>query len=76
MEPTKTINKKVPGSVPPMGKLEDEANKFKREIHQKNISELKDLLNRQNAILQNRRIISTLADKGEKVRQRQQMLKV
>jgi len=41
----------------------------------KNVSELKDLLNRQNAILQNRRIISTLADKGEKVRQRQQMLK-
>ena len=76
MESTKPINKKVPGSVPPIGKLEDEANKFKRDIHKKKTSELKDLLNRQNAILENRRIIATLADKGEKVRQRQQMLKV
>ena len=49
---------------------------IKREVHKKKTSELKDLLNRQNAILENRRIIATLADKGEKVRQRQQMLKV
>ena len=76
MESTKMINKKVPGAVPPIGKLEDEANKFKKEIIKKKTCELKDLLNRQNAILQNHKLIATLADKGEKVRLRQQMLQV
>ena len=76
MESTKLINKKVPGAVPPIGKLEDEANKFKKEIIKKKTCELKDLLNRQNAILQNHKLIATLADKGEKVRVRQQMLQV
>ena len=57
MESTKMINKKVPGAVPPIGKLEDEANKFKKEIIKKKTCELKDLLNRQNAILQNHKLI-------------------
>ena len=76
MESTKTINKKIPGAVPPIGKLEDEANKFKIEINKKKTSDLKDLLSRQNSILRNQKLIATLADKGEKVRLRQKMLKV
>ena len=76
MDSTRIINKKIPGVVPPIGKLEDEANKFNKEIIKKPTSELKDLLNRQNAILNNPKLISNLADKGTKVRLRQQMLQV
>ena len=76
MDSTKIINKKIPGVVPPIGKLEDEAKKFNNEIIKKPTSELKDLLNRQNAILNNPKLISNLADKGTKVRLRQQMLQV
>ena len=76
MDSTRIINKKIPGVVPPIGKLDDEANKFNNEIIKKPTSELKDLLNRQNAILNNPKLISNLADKGTKVRLRQQMLQV
>lgn len=76
MDSTRIINKKIPGVVPPIGKLDDEANKFNKEIIKKPTSELKDLLNRQNAILNNPKLISNLADKGTKVRLRQQMLQV
>ena len=76
MDSTRIINKKIPGVVPPIGKLEDEVNKFNKEIIKKPTSELKDLLNRQNAILNNPKLISNLADKGTKVRLRQQMLQV
>ena len=76
MDSTRIINKKIPGVVPPIGKLEDEAKKFNNEIIKKPTSELKDLLNRQNAILNNPKLISNLADKGTKVRLRQQMLQV
>ena len=76
MDSTRIINKKIPGVVPPIGKLEDEAKKFNNEIIKKPTSELKDLLNRQNAILNNPKLIANLADKGTKVRLRQQMLQV
>ena len=75
MDRSKT-NKKVPGNVPPLGKLEDEAKMFENEIRKKKTPELRDLLNRQDALLQNIKIIKSLPDKGEKVRQRQQQLKV
>ena len=48
-----TINKKVPGKVLALGKLGDEAKKFEQEIRKKTRTELVDILNRQNAILQN-----------------------
>ena len=76
MEIAKTVNKKVPGHVLPVGKLEEEAKKFEREIRKKKTSELKELLNRQNTILQNLKLIDSLPDKGEKVRQKQQQLMV
>ena len=77
MKGTKTtINKKVPGTVLPLGKLEDEAKKFDKEIRKKSTLELKDLLKRQNGILQNQKLIATLPDKGAKVRQRQHQLVV
>ena len=76
MNKSKTTNKKVPGQVLPLGKLEDEAKKFAKEIKKKKTPELKDLLNRQDALLQNNKIITSLPDKGEKVRQKQQQLRV
>ena len=48
-----------------------EAKKFEKEIRKKKTPELKDILHRQNALLQNHKIISSLPDKGEKVRQTQ-----
>ena len=71
-----TINKKVPGKVLALGKLGDEAKKFEQEIRKKTPSELIDILNRQNAILQNPKLIDSLPDKGEKVRKRQQHIQV
>ena len=71
-----TINKKVPGKVLALGKLGDEAKKFEQEIRKKTPSELIDILNRQNAILQNPKLIESLPDKGEKVRKRQQHIQV
>ena len=76
MDRSKTINKKVPGQVLPVGKLEDEAKKFEKEIKKKKTPELKDLLKRQDALLQNNKLITSLPDKGQKVRRRQQQLKV
>ena len=71
-----STNKKVPGEVAPLGRLEDEAKKFQKEIKTKTIPELKDLLERQSRILQNKKLVTTLPDKGSKVRQRQQQLMV
>lgn len=76
MDRNKTTNKKVPGQVLPIGKLGDEAKKFAKEIKQMKIPELKSTLNRQNALLSNHKLITSLPDKGEKVRQRQQQLEV
>ena len=71
-----TINKKVPGKVLALGKLGDEAKKFEQEIRKKTPAELIDILNRQNAILQNPKLLESLPDKGEKVRKRQQHIQV
>ena len=71
-----TTNKKVPGEVLPIGKLEDEAKKFEKEITKKTTPELQDLLERQNRILLNAKLIQALPDKGAKVRLRRQQLMV
>ena len=71
-----TINKKVPGKVAPLGRLQGEAKKFEDEIKTKTTPELRDLLERQTKIHQNKNLLATLPDKGSKVRQRQQQLMV
>ena len=71
-----TTNKKVPGEVLPIGKLEDEAKKFENEITKKTTPELQDLLERQNRIFLNAKLIQALPDKGAKVRLRRQQLMV
>ena len=76
MTTSKSINKKVPGQVMPLGKLADEGKKFNTEIKKKNVSELKDILDRQNKLLQNDNMVRNLPDKGEKIRQRKQQLMV
>ncbi|XP_047358563.1 DNA-directed RNA polymerase II subunit GRINL1A [Vespa velutina] len=61
----KRIVKKIPGDIPPptkkenQGHIDDLANKPKIE--------LEELLDRQNKILANRKFISMLPDKGEKI---------
>jgi len=69
-----TIVRKVPGDVRPIGRLSHELQKFKKEIKTKTVPELKDILNRQNAILSNQALLKTLPDKGAKVKQRKQHL--
>ncbi|KAF7395950.1 hypothetical protein HZH68_010000 [Vespula germanica] len=61
----KKIIKKIPGDIPPptkkenQGHIEDLANKSKIE--------LEELLDRQNKMLTNKKFISILPDKGEKI---------
>ena len=71
-----TTNKKVPGEVAPLGRLQSDAKKFEEEIKTKTTPELKDLLERQTKILHNKNLLATLPDKGSKVRQKQQQLMV
>ena len=61
---------KVPGQLTPMGKMDHEKAKERREFDQKSLAELKDLLSRQEHLLGNRSLVSRLPDKGEKARAR------
>ena len=67
---------KVPGEVAPLGRLSHEAKAFEKEIRLKSVPELRDLLARQNKIVENKKLLNSLPDKGEKVKMRQQMLEV
>ncbi len=60
--------KKVPGEIKPIGRLSHEAKAFRESILKKSVPELKDLLNRQNAILRNAQLVAKLPDKGAKVK--------
>eukprot|EP00095_Tigriopus_kingsejongensis_P000547 maker-scaffold212_size255419-snap-gene-1.30 protein:Tk00547 transcript:maker-scaffold212_size255419-snap-gene-1.30-mRNA-1 annotation:"dna-directed rna polymerase ii subunit grinl1a isoform x2" len=62
--------KKVPGELVPMGRLNHEAKKFRDEILHKSVPELKNLLERQEKILQNSKLIQKLPDKGNKLKER------
>ena len=68
--------KKVPGSVAPVGRLSHEAAQFKQSIKAKSVPELKDLLNRQQKILENKSLCSKLPDKGRKVKERITLIQV
>jgi len=61
---------KVPGQLTPMGKMDHEKAKERREFDQKSLAELKDLLSRQEHLLGNKSLVSRLPDKGEKARAR------
>ena len=60
--------RKVPGQVKPLGQLDHETKTFRESIQKMKISELKDLLTRQENILSNSKLVSKLPDKGEKVK--------
>lgn len=74
--PSKVPFKRVPGEIKPIGKFDHEAAKFKKDIENKTIPELKDLLSRQESILSNSRLLKTLPDEGEKVRQKKRHIEV
>jgi len=69
-----TAIKKVTGKVEPLGRFGHEANKFQKEIQNKSVPELNDLLNRQVNILSNEALLKTLPDKGAKVRAKKDQL--
>ena len=71
-----TVIKKVAGKVEPVGRLSHEAKKFQREIQDKSVPELNDLLSRQVKILSNPSLLKTLPDKGAKVKAKKEQLEV
>lgn len=68
--------KKVPGEVQPVGRMSHEIKKFRAEISHKSVPELKDLLQRQNNILKNTKLLGKLPDKGAKVRDKKNVIEV
>ncbi|TRY75893.1 hypothetical protein TCAL_16841 [Tigriopus californicus] len=66
--------KKVPGEVQPVGRMSHEIRKFRSEISHKSVPELKDLLQRQNNILKNTKLLAKLPDKGAKVRDKKTVI--
>ena len=62
------VIRKVPGQVLPVGKLNHEKNCFK--LREKSLLELKDALLREQRLLKNTKLISQLADKGKKIKDR------
>jgi len=59
--------RKFPGEVKPAGKLDFELETFRKSIEKCTLPEIKDILTRQDAILSNSKLMSTLPDKGLKV---------
>ena len=59
--------RKFPGEVKPAGKLDFELETFRKSIEKCTLPEIKDILARQDAILSNSKLMSTLPDKGLKV---------
>ncbi|XP_050448596.1 DNA-directed RNA polymerase II subunit GRINL1A [Cataglyphis hispanica] len=71
---SKNIIKKIPGDIPPHSKKESQG--YIEDLEKKQKFELEELLERQNKILANKKFISKLPDKGEKiVRFRDKLLK-
>jgi len=59
---------KVPGEVAAVGKMSFEVEKMREEIKCKTVPQLKEILERQDKILNNSALINKLADRGEKMR--------
>lgn len=71
---SKNIIKKIPGDIPPHSKKESQG--YIEDLGIKQKFELEELVERQNKILANKKFISKLPDKGEKiVRFRDKLLK-
>ena len=69
MQESNQINRKVPGSVAPLGRLAHERKLVKGETALKDRSslELRDMLARQRKLAGNKAILAKMADKGQKV---------
>jgi len=61
-------NLKVPGEVLPIGKMSFEVAKLREEMKLKTSTQLKEILERQEKILNNKRLVNKLPDKGEKAK--------
>lgn len=67
-DPSPAFVTKVPGAVPPIGRLKHEVATAQSDIRKKTVNELQDILTRQKAVLANKKLCSTLPDKGAKLR--------
>jgi len=66
---------KVPGSLIPIGQMQHEQEKLKKEMKNMNLAELKDMLSRQQKLTDNARLVQRLPDKGLKVRLKLEVMK-
>jgi len=65
---------KVPGVVPPIGKMSHEVAKLRSELRSKSVLELQEVLDRQQKILGNKALVSKLPDKGQRARNTRDMV--
>ena len=65
---------KVPGEVAAVGRLSFEVEKMREEIKAKSVPQLKEILERQDKILNNAALVSKLPDKGEKARSKRELI--
>ena len=65
---------KVPGDVPAVGKMSFEIARLREEIKTKNVPQLREILERQDRILNNPGLVKKLPDKGEKARSTKDMI--
>ena len=65
---------RVPGEVAPVGRMSFEVEKLREEIRAKTVPELKEILERQDKILNNSALINKLPDKGEKARSKREII--
>jgi len=61
---------RVPGDLAPVGKMKHELETFKNELKKKSLTEVKDMLVSHTKISQNTLLMSRLPDKGDKVKQK------
>eukprot|EP00088_Acartia_fossae_P012097 TRINITY_DN16208_c0_g1_i2.p1 TRINITY_DN16208_c0_g1~~TRINITY_DN16208_c0_g1_i2.p1 ORF type:complete len:371 (+),score=114.93 TRINITY_DN16208_c0_g1_i2:40-1152(+) len=66
---------RVPGELPPMGKMTHEQNTLKAELKKKSLVELKDLLASNQKIASNATLLNRLPDRGAKVKEKLAILK-
>jgi len=59
---------KVPGELVPMGKMKYEIETLRNQMRNKKTVELEEMLARQQKLVNNTRLLTTLPDKGEKAR--------
>lgn len=65
---------RVPGEVAAVGRMSFEVEKMREEIRAKSTPELKEILERQDKILNNAALINKLPDKGEKARSKREII--